>query len=155
MQRGVRTAGNAVEKHTCPKPHARALSRRGVWRGVCAPTRVRQAPARGRPRVVDFCGSCAATRPALDSVQQCVWAAVTWRLGWALPTPSASPPARALRNLRALGESRSAGGAGSDGSATFTPRPRHTGASAAQPPLPRSLGVARAAAVLPAAAGCR
>ena len=34
----VRTAGNAVEKHTCPKPHARALSRRAVWRGVCAPT---------------------------------------------------------------------------------------------------------------------
>ena len=64
----VYTAGDAVETHTSPKPHARALSRRAVWRGVCAPdaqeARVRQAPC------VDFCGSCAATRPAVDSVQQ-------------------------------------------------------------------------------------
>ena len=52
----MRTAGNAVEKHASPKPHARALSRRVVGRGVCTPTRVRQAPARGRPRVWTYAG---------------------------------------------------------------------------------------------------
>ena len=92
----VRTAGDAVEKHTCPSP-TRVRSRGAVCGAVCAPrrARVRQVPARGRPRVWTSVAHALRLGLRWDSVQQCVWTAVTWRSGWALLTPSASPPARA------------------------------------------------------------
>ncbi len=121
----VRTAGDAVEKHTCPSP-TRVCSRGAVCGAGCAPRRPGCAREAG-----PACGLLWRMRghsPALGSGQQCVWAAVTWHLEWHSLRPRRRRGPRHAQP-QGLGESRSACGAGGDGCATITPRLRHAGVS--------------------------
>ena len=138
------------------KPHT-CRSRGAVCVAGCAPQRPGYAREASHPcgllRVMRCGSACAAQWTAVRVGSGDV--AFRWDALPAGATPSASPPARAMCNLRRL----AGAAAPAAPAATTAPRSRRgcvtRGVSAAQPLLLRSLGIARAAAVRPAAAGGR